>query len=369
MGKGKASQLHLLLKWNIVFDAFGTSVFTLGIGYYIEQYTSFKAAEILFSMSLAIFLGTTLSYFTSALSDLVGAKKALTLVQILQLSIALTITLFPDSHLFPLFIFIYFMLGRVLSPIRGALPPAYFPKEELLEFKTSVRSSTLIAIAFSSIAIWLVVTQAEGRWERFSIVFIAIDLATFVACIGLTALLPEAETLKKPKNPFSFINLGFKNNIVWTLFLLGFATAGVCGAAIPFYLPSLAQHGPVILIADFLIGLAISKLSEYLIKRHKNYFSSQYILQSVLFSLALATVAAFIVSLASYLQTEQSKFYALIIAILMSEIALTLLSLSLWNAQYELGPDERRGAIVGFYSMSSSYGSALSPALLAKSLA
>ena len=70
---------------NVISDAFATSLFTAGIGYYTAEISFLSASDSMRAVGLGISLGTITSLVMARMADLFGAVRLLAGVQVLQI--------------------------------------------------------------------------------------------------------------------------------------------------------------------------------------------------------------------------------------------------------------------------------------------
>jgi MFS family permease len=126
-----------LIGSNIVVDAFGTAVFASGVGFFVVRAVGAEPTQVLSWLTVGGLVGIALSFVAATLADVFGAKPVLLAVQAVQFVIYLGIAIPSTLYLVLALAALGAALGRVVSPVRGALPPMYLARDDLLRFKAT----------------------------------------------------------------------------------------------------------------------------------------------------------------------------------------------------------------------------------------
>lgn len=129
------------IRVNVLVDSFVTSFLAASVGYLTAQ-SGIDSQNALHAVSIGIVVGTALSLPLARLGDVIGETTVLTVVQVLQVLAYILLGVAPDSSCVLGSLIGVFLLGRFVSPLRGALPPRYLQKDALISFKIALRTST-----------------------------------------------------------------------------------------------------------------------------------------------------------------------------------------------------------------------------------
>lgn len=356
MGDARSAGVPLNIRRNIIADAFGSAVFGAGLGYVTVNLLEVEPALVLGASVCGGFLGIAVSYPVAALTDRWGVRRVLLVLQIAQ-TIALFPLLFPwGKELALLAIGATVGLGRVVSPVRGALPPKYLDKGSLLEFKTTTRCAVLIAALAGAGVASLIASLGPPQ----ALIFLPLlNALSFLVALRFTFRLPRQQELVSTTRwlgTMDLVNIGSAGGAYLVIFTLVYLLAGIVDAALPF---ALAQRGVsfgwLIAVAN-LIGIGISLAAQRVVKRRQGSSVNTRPLVLGLGAILLfcaGVLACVYVTVA----LSDAEFIGLILgSVVLTEIGTVLIYLVLWDVQYSVGPDDRRGAVVGMFGVACSLG-------------
>lgn len=357
------------IRMNIVADAYGTSLFNAGLGFYVTQALHSSAVAGLMSASVGGLIGIVAGYPLAALSDRWGVRRVLSALQVVQALVLLPLVLTSNQALGLAAIAATFGLGRAVSPVRGALPPAYINRSGLLPFKAGVRTATLIAVLTGTMSAAAI--AATGS-ERILVLVPIANIASFLAALAFTRILDPLPVPKATRpwwGSLGPVHLGRRGAFYLCAFFVVYMTSGVADATMPF---AVAQRGSGLgwlIGAASAIGVLVALAGQVAVKRLSSLTAEQMgSARAVLgCGFMLLVVGVSLSALAVNTAGSTAWFIGLIIlATVVSEVGVVVTSLVLWDVQYRIGPDDRRGAVVGMFSLSTSLGMAVSPALASR---
>lgn len=149
-----------------------------------------------------------------------------------------------------------FFLGRLVSPLRGALPPLYLKKEELLPFKGKLRSWTL-TVSLCGVGIASLSSLMD---TFFPLLVVVVGALCYTLCLGSTLKLePSHFTRNHPKGqPFHFTVLNQHEAQSWLWLLLCFSVIAISSALFPYIVANFDPKASWLLFASSLLGIVVN---------------------------------------------------------------------------------------------------------------
>ncbi|GGN48729.1 hypothetical protein FHR83_009330 [Actinoplanes campanulatus] len=348
----------LLIGSNVVVDAFGTATFLAGIGFFVIGSLGATPTQVLHWLTIGTFAGIGVSFFASAMVDSLGPKRVLLAVQCAQFFTYFGL-LFVDSVTLVLVLCgLGAALTRVTSPVRGALPPAYLDKEQLLQFKAKVKV-WVVAVTILGGGVSAAAALLDEHGALLAIP--AVNCASFLAAMALTLMLPERKNTQWNRVSFRPPSLGILLTASVFALIVGFGSApdsavAVLAAGKEGIPPAIVAIGAVVGFAVALAGQRVLKGRESLVRQHLG--------ATLLVALIVEGLAAIAMAIVSFRDAPAIISLILIaVGLTLAEIALIGVTYAMWDAQYSVGDDSDRGRIIGVFSIATSVGFALSPAL------
>lgn len=348
-----------LIGSNIVVDAFGTAVFSAGIGFFAIRWADAEPSDVLNWLTIGGLLGIGLSLFAASLVDSIGPKPILLVVQACQFTVYFGMIIDMPVIAVLALCALGAALGRIVSPVRGALPPLYLSKERLLEFKATVKVWTVtMAIAGGAVAAILGMQKNSAALVLIPL----LNCVSFIVVFMLTLGLPDRG---RPEKRARF-GLYLPSAQVACTALLFAVLAG---------LGTVPGYGVAVLAADKLgvpsaiVGIApavsfsVAILGQQLAKGRSFSLRTQ-IARIVVVSLVLESTALACLYVISANDLGAISIVSLVVASsALAETGALIVAFALWDVQYNIGNDADRGGIVGVFTMASSLGLAAAPAL------
>ena len=351
--------IKLLIGLNIVIDGFGTASFMAGIGFFTLWWGAVDPAGLLLGMGIGGFAGIGASFIAASLTDTFGRRRLLLIVQSLQLIVYAGLLLPVSSMWIVLFCSLGTGLGRVVSPVRGALPPMYLDKNDLIGFKAKVKTWTIVATVSGGLIAAVIGSTGDGPLLLF---IPGVNCVSFFIVLGLTLMLPvEAERISKVKPSLYRPSKAVLS--VASLFALLFAVGSIPENVIAILAAD--RHGipSSIVVASSVIGFLVAILGQYLISGREDRLRQYH---SILTGASLLAGVLSIGALIVVVHVNMSPLWAVVLIVVagfLSESALLITLYAMWDLQYSLGDDKHRGGVIGVFSVASSLGVAGSPAL------
>jgi hypothetical protein len=348
-----------LIGANIVVDAFGTATFLSGIGFFAIGSVGATPTQILHWLSIGIFAGVGLSFFASAFVDAIGPKRVLLALQTAQFVTYFALLFTGSVTLVLVLCGLGAALSRITSPVRGALPPIYLDKEQLLQFKAKVKV-WIVTVTILGGGVAVVSSMLDEHGALLAIP--AINCASFLAVMVLTILLPEREGAT-PSKKVSFrppsVEIFLSASVF--AFLIGLGSAPESAVAV---LAADKEGMPAIVVAiSSIAGFAVALGGQRLLKG-RDGLVRRHGRSILLTSLGCEALAVSLVGIASFRNVDAVTAVALIgLGLTLAEISLLGVTYAMWDVQYSIGDDADRGRIIGVFSIATSVGLALSPAL------
>lgn len=345
-----------LIAANVLVDAFAMSLTAAGIGYLSSEADNVDPSDTLTVVGLSLLCGTAVSLVLSSLSDAFGVRRMLAAVQVCQIVAFILLVPCSDGVAFLVTVGFIFFLGRMVSPLRGSLPPKYLAKNELLTFKSGLRSYTLSVVLVGSAIISLLTWAELGVTRSIALV----GALCYCVCLAATLGLPKdhAEPGRWDKVTSPFRALRKDEWLTWLKVLLVLSVVAVSGSAVPYVI---AQRGPEaawLLLASSLIGIAVNEIvrqvSKRTLLRDGQLLNSDEILGA---AVILALMAIGVVLFAGQGALSVWVFVGAVLAVsALENFASTLTTLVAWEAQYSSGEEKNRTSIVALFSVSGAVG-------------
>lgn len=340
------------IRVNVLVDAFVTSFLAASVGYLTVQ-SGINSEDALHAVSIGIVIGTVFSLPLARIGDVVGETTALTIVQILQVLAYVVLGVVPESIWLLGALIGVFMLGRFVSPLRGALPPRFLRKEELIGFKVSLRTATLTVVLFGAAAVPCVLyldisIRAAASW---------IGVLGYLACSLSTQELHKRRTtwVERRKSIGFRISLGTE---VWTSWFKVVVTCAVIATGstlIPYILAAKGSEFSWLLPLSLLIEIAIN----YAIQKNPRFSKGQSpsTLMLLISASTLGVCGGALLIGSTFLELSTIALSIILIGVFcLNHTAQTLATIMAWQLQYEKGDDKDRSYIVAIFSMASSLG-------------
>lgn len=340
------------IKLNVLADAFVTSFLTAAVGYLTAQ-SGIDGQDSLRAVSIGIVIGTALSLPLARLGDVVGETKVLTGIQILQVLTYIALGVVPASMWLLGVLIGAFLLGRFVSPLRGALPPRYLQKDELISFKVALRTSTLTVVLIGAAAVPCVLYMGIPIRNAAS----AIGVLGYVACIFSTQVLHATPATKneRPQAVIGWVHLDADIWRSWLSVVLACAVIATGSALIPYILAAKGSAYSWLLVCSLLVEIVIN----YVIQKSARFGEEHGppIRFLLIASVSLGVCGLLLLVVGALLEVSALVFSAVLIAAFcVSHTAQTFAIIMAWQLQYEKGADKDRAFIVAVFSMASSFG-------------
>jgi MFS family permease len=348
-----------LIGSNIVVDAFGTAVFASGVGFFVVRAVGAEPDQVLSWLSIGGLVGIGFSFVATTLTDVFGPKRILLAVQALQFVVYLGMAIPTSLYLVLALSALGAALARVVSPVRGALPPMYLSKDRLLRFKATVRTWTITsAIAGSAVAAAVGASTATFSSELIPL----LNCASFAIAFALTLCLPVHQRTATPRTHKIYRP---SLDVITTAALFGVLAA--LGSAPAYGIAILAAQNPAVPSVSVavapVVSFAVALLGQRLSKG-RNLGVRARVVRILAISLVLELVATILLFLISRIHLAGPVVLTLVaLAAALAELGAFMVALALWDAQYSMGPDSDRASVVGVFTMASSLGMAVAPAL------
>lgn len=351
-----------LIRANVITDAFATSFLTAGIGFLAIQVGTVNSDVVMRSVGAGIAIGAFSSLILGKAADRYGSREILSVVQVLQL-VTYTALCFTQSTLtLVASVFSAFFLGRLVSPLRGALPPRYLRKAKLISFKAQLRTATLITVLPAAASIS---TIASMDWNiKYCIA--STGLFCYTVCLASTKLLSQhsPHSLDSQQEPNPVTLLSRREWLVWISLLSTFSAITISAAMAPFVV---AQAGPRfswLIFASSLVGIAVNlSIQQQIGRKQKNKSANRNGIRNRGY-LALAILLgafSFLLIALIFLTTPGTILFSLIMlgVFMLMHTAQTLATIVAWNVQYNAGHERNRATIIAIFSLTGSAGTAI----------
>lgn len=350
------SNPRLLISVNVLSDAFITSLFSAGIGFFVLTLPQLTVLEATRAVGIGIFGGTILSLALGRISDITSPTTILSIVQFLQITSYGLLPFVWNNHVLTLVILgTIFFLGRLVSPLRGALPPFYLEKHELLPFKGKLRSWTL-SVSLCGVGI---ASLASLMDRFFPVLIVAVGTLCYTLCLSATFKLQPAHfPRKRPKEqPFNFSVLNQHEIQSWLWLLLCFSVIAISSALFPYIVANFDPKASWLLFASSLLGITVNIVFQRYFLQLPAF--KRLLRRRMVFALCLliATLSLFFVAASASQHFSYWLFCGvLLFSMLFTQIAQTLAAIVGWDVQYSAGEDSNRSLIVSIFALSSSLG-------------
>ncbi|MGP5083039.1 MFS transporter [Corynebacterium variabile] len=358
MNRRVAISRQSLITANVLSDALATSMLGSGIGYLVLARTDIRPGLSMSLVGIATFLGILASFPAGILSDFLGTRRVLMIVQGVQVAVYLCLW-FTSSYFFLFILASAFFLGRIVSPLRGALPPLYIDKQELIGFKSRLRTRTLAVTLLASASIPGILYLDFSLQKTVAIVGFAAYLACLMATYRLGGALVDGGLKKRPSN--GPMRLTFQDWTVWLLLLGCFIIVGVAGALFPFIVASFGSGFSWLLFASSIIGIVSNDVVRRIIPRLSDSNGRIRGVQRIIWlSYLTGSMATLLfVFLLSSASANTLVISFLLLGSILGNLSEILGVVVAWDRQYTAGSDDRRSSIVAFFSLSSSLGGSI----------
>ena len=341
-----------VIRVNVLVDAYVTSFLAASVGYLTVE-SGLDGQGALHAVGTGIVIGTILSLPLARLGDVVGEARVLGCVQIFQVVAYVVLGIVPGQIPLMGALVGIFLLGRFVSPLRGALPPRYLQKEELVSFKIGLRTATLTVVLL-------------GTATVSCILLFDISIRTFAALLGIfgyfvcilaTQVLKQnqgVEVVRRASFPVRF-SLATDVWISCLKVLVTFAIVTTGSVLVPYILASKGSKLSWLLLCSVFIEIAIN----YVIQKNSRFKEGGGASNFALLLLAVALGVfggILLVSSAVLLQSMIVFSLALMAVFCFNHTARTFATIMAWQFQYEKGDDKDRTFVVAIFSMASAFG-------------
>ena len=340
------------IRINVLVDAYVTSFLGASVGYLTIQ-SGLESQGALRAVGIGIVIGTVLSLPLARLGDVVGETTVLGGVQILQFISYIALGIVP-GHIPMLGTLVgIFLLGRFVSPLRGALPPRYLQKEELVSYKVALRTSTLTVVLLGTATVSCVLFFGISI-RIFSSMLGGIG---YLICILSTQALKEKQQVEVVRRNSFVLRLSLGSD-VWISCLkviISFGIIATGSALFPYILASKGNNLSWLLFCSVFIEIAIN----YAIQKNSRFKNGNRIsnLALLILAVSLGICGGFLlIASAIFLQSMIAFSIALIAVFCLIHTAQTFATIMAWQFQYEKGDDQDRSFVVAIFSMASALG-------------
>lgn len=344
---------------NVISDAFATSLFTAGIGYYTAEISFLSASDSMRAVGLGISLGTITSLVMARMADLFGAVRLLAGVQVLQILCYAYLGFAPKNagSIFGCILLLFF-LGRLVSPLRGTLPPLFLSRERLLEFKAKLRTMTLTVVFLGAITVSLG-AMAQLRME---LLIACSGIVAYSLCAASTfrlSAVPDIEReMKKPSTIWKA--LSFNDWKLWLALLVSFSVVAVSSSIAPYAISLWGNKASWLLGFSSIIGILINRAIHKMISNTDGVFNKSTNRARIAIAIGIGISAFLILSTAILFSIALIPFFlVMVIVIVLVHTGQTIATVVAWDAQYNAGSDDNRALTVAIFSLSSSFGAGL----------
>ncbi|MBP3088388.1 hypothetical protein EML15_04405 [Corynebacterium sp. sy017] len=352
---------EFLIGANVLADAFATAFFSAGIGYVIVEVGIINFSQAMNAIGLGLLAGSFSSLILGRVADQVGTRKLLSIVQVLQISTYLIFGYSTSQSTLIISIVTIFFLGRLVSPLRGALPPRFMDRATIIVYKTRLRTLTLITILCADGAVSAVTIM---NW-RIKVFAVAIGMGCYLLCLLSTTALSWCSELPRQRTPQWF---GVRTDAVlarsewgmWVYLLFTFSVVAIGVALIPFVVAHAGKQVSWLLLASSVIGIVINfavhrgilkngQLDRGLDRRLRN---SLILVVSIL----LASMAIALLMVLHLAQAVLVFVLLMLVVFVLAHCGQTLATVVAWDIQYSAGNEKDRAYIVALFSLTSSLG-------------
>ncbi|QNQ90993.1 MFS transporter [Corynebacterium poyangense] len=344
-----------LIQSNVLVDAFVTSLLTAGIGYLIAEVSVVSASQAMMGVGTGVAIGALASLAMGKAADHWGIRKLLSLVQIFQAgSYVLLAVASQELHVLAVLTFIFF-LGRLVSPLRGALPPRYLPKDQLIQFKTQLRTFTLSVVLGGGLAVPLTLKLGWGMKSTI----VVIGAVGYLLCFLFTRALPHSENHDShPQLTHSFWRtLAPREWGMWALLLVAFSVIASAPTMVPYVLAKAGEDLSWLLFISSLIGIAINIVVQRLLRDEEVTLTRTRDLRRIAMSMILGLCSVLLLVVAqSFFAGVWSFIVLMILVFSIAHLSQTIVTIVAWNIQYTAGEEKDRALIIAVFSLTSSVG-------------
>lgn len=353
-----------LIGANIVCDAFGTAVFFAGIGFFALVWVDTTPSRVLSVLTVGGVIGVALSYAAASWADTLGARPLLVALQVGQVGIYALMATTRDDGAFLTLCSAGAAVSRIASPVRGALPPLYIAKDQIVKFKASVKVWTMVAaVVGAAVAAGLGVVGTAAALLMIPLLNAVSYAAALLLTISLSSARPSAGRGSRRfglYRPSAAVTSGAAAFLV--LFALGYVPETAVSV--------LAAHDAD--IPDWVVGAtpALALLAALTGQRLLRGRADQ--LGERTLSIASAAVVAEAASICLLGVVAHGPGRPAPVTVLfvvlgsaLAEVALLGVLYLLWDVQYSIGDDADRGGVIGVFTAGTSIGTTVSPTLAA----
>ncbi|AKK08365.1 MFS transporter [Corynebacterium testudinoris] len=344
-----------LIALNVLSDALATSFLAASIGFLVLDRSTVHPGLSMSLVGAFLFLGIVLSFPVGALGDRWGTRRVLMAVQVVQVAVYLAM-FFSSGYTFVIVLAAAFGLGRVVSPLRGALPPRYIDKQELIGFKSRLRTWTLTVALLGSALVPIVL-----RFEtRLYLAVAFVGMVAYLACYSATYLLRGEGASGQPGEHRARVPMGLQAGDwgIWWLLVGGFLIVGIAGALLPFVVAGFGPGYAWLLFASSVLGIVVNDAVRRLISRVTSpdgRVAYPLKLIAVAYLTGIGSVGFFLFLLTSSV-APAVILLGFLVGSLLGTVGEVLNVVVAWDVQYSVGNESRRTSIVALFSLTSSLG-------------
>ena len=340
------------IRMNVLLDAYVTSFLAASVGYLTVE-SGLEGQGSLHAVGTGIVIGTILSLPLARLGDVVGEATVLSGVQIFQVVAYVVLGIVPGQLPLMGALVGIFLLGRFVSPLRGAPPPRYLQKEELISFKIALRTATLTVVLLGTATVTCVLILDISIRTFASVLG---SLGYFI-CILATQVLKQNQGVEVVRRDSFPVKFSLATD-VWLPCLKVFVTFAIVttgSVLVPYILASKGSTFSWLLLCSVFIEIAINYVSQKNSRFKKGGRAPNFALLWLAVALGVFG-GVLLVSSAVLVQSMIVFSLALMAVFCLNHAARTFATIMAWQFQYEKGDDKDRSFVVAIFSMASAFG-------------